>query len=277
MKKLKPRNITIKIKNCRQEFFCDRLVVLGDSMTRGSETADHIHPLYKFKKKWNSVTWNNAIRSKPEYLEITKKIHQEEVGFSWPNQLAKILKLPVINYAIGGNALEKICIDLFLKQVDITSNDLVLIGLPPPGRYVHFEPEKIGVINAGYMQAIWPKEGILDLKTMLNFYSDDKITWDYLAQLTMLYNFKSFSHKKLFCVPQWGLIEDWAESDKIKLSTSIKNPMIDAISDIYKSDLMLISGWHLSNGDYPFCRCEHGHPDKGTHLRIASKLHKYIF
>lgn len=277
MKKTKPRKITIRCNNSQQEFICERLIVFGDSMTRGTETADDIHPLYHLKEKLDTSTWNTVIRSKPEYTEIVKKIHQEEINFSWPNRLAKILKLPIINYAIGGNALEKICIDILLKQADIRPNDLVLVGLPPPGRYVHFEPEKINVINAGYMQSMWPKDGVLDLKTMLNFYSDDKIVWDYLVQLIMLRDFKLSSHGKLFCVPQWGFIDNYVELGKIKLSTSIKTQLLSVMTDLYNSDLMLISGWHLSNGHYPFARCEHGHPDKGTHLRIAKKLHSYIF
>lgn len=253
----------------RQEIKCSRIVAFGDSLTAGSETLDYTQPWNELKKKGQEYFFKK-ISQNSDLIKDMDQHHENQKLVSWPNQLAKILNLHVANYAVGGNSLEKICFDLLTEAFIPEEDDLILIGLPPPGRYLYFRENRVESLNPGHLGVLGWSE--LDLDTMSNFYSDPKILWDFIVQLSLLEQYQKTVHPQLKIIPQWHDLKKLKEmfdiADVFRL-----NEVLDKLID---SELFLFNDGKLMN-KVPIKQLEFGHPNRSTQLRMAKFLQRNFF
>lgn len=274
MKKI--RKVSINQKGNKTTLNCLRLVAFGDSMTAGAEILDHLHPLGKLKKKWGMKKWSEAVSADIEYYSRSYELQQQSKAYSWPNQLANMLQIKVENFAVGGNSLERVCYDILSKHDDLCSDDLILVGLPPQGRYIWFRPEGMNNIVPGFMTLTdWWQDSGLDLKTMSEFHSDDKFIWDYISQIMILDYLKKSQYPYLFVIPQWDKFNNLQSFD---ISENCRKLFTSLLKKFNDSDIFLApSSWYCKSSTTRFTSLEFGHPDKGTHRRIALYLNKVIY
>lgn len=264
--------LNISQKESNTKIKCSRIVAFGDSMTAGAETLDYLHPLYKKKRKWSMEKW---FREYIKYPDIVMEIKEKQRNSSWPNYLAKILDLPVCNLGVGGGSLENICVALLTEQFKPSDNDLILVGLPPVGRYIWFSLRGMINMNPDFFSTTgkW-SEYRVHKETLINFYTDDKFIWDYICQLNLLQHYKNTRWKNLFVIAQWN---DPFDLNQFSLSKELKPGFQEQVDKLRQSDLFLNSNWNCRGGISPGSYEAYGHPDRSMQFLIAKRINQWIY
>lgn len=210
-----------------------------------------------------------------KYPDIVMEIKEKQRNSSWPNYLAKILDLPVCNLGVGGGSLENICVALLTEQFKPSDNDLILVGLPPVGRYIWFSPRGMINMNPDFFSTMgkWSEYGF-DKDTLINFYTDDKFIWDYICQLNLLQHYKNTRWKNLFVIAQW---HDPFDLNQFSLSKELKSSFQEQVDKLRQSDLFLNSNWYCLGNVSPSTFEAYGHPDRSMQFRIAKHINQWIY
>lgn len=139
------------------------------------------------------------------YVEQTclaqyKQILEQQKQLSWPNKLADLLNVDCINFAESGNSMQKITWQVlnFVNSTKLTEQDLILISLTKPDRNVFFDTAPVsfqistmlgeglvGVSETGNARTILGQDKD---KVLLDWFTDDRIFWDFLNSLMVLEN-----------------------------------------------------------------------------------------
>jgi hypothetical protein len=153
-----------------------RLVAYGCSFTQGGELVDEdwFPGAEEFKKSKGMSKFNDLTKTKLgnegklwEYLNDSKK-------FSWANILAEKMNLECSNLAVPGNSMLRLVyqIEKDLSESNITSEDLIVIGLTTPNRLCWLR-EINSSINPANMHLAWPDSFPKELKSGHEYF----VTW----------------------------------------------------------------------------------------------------
>jgi hypothetical protein len=165
----------------------DQIVSFGCSMTQGAELLDNerfpeVKDIEAFKKglgnKWHEWKRNSSL-TRSQDLAIDAK----ESMIAWPGQLAKIYKVPCINYAEPASSFEK-QISQFMRahqRKQITPTTLVIWGFTSKERGIWIQKERFTgwlLNNVMIPDNKFPSEDV-ELFWMNRVNSDMMLLWKY--------------------------------------------------------------------------------------------------
>lgn len=158
----------------------ERIIAYGCSVTAGDELGDEKF----FGPEIEDIKTKNKFNIPKVYGNKWEELKQYNRSVSWPNYIAKKINAECINRAQSGSNLGNI---IFRLMDDYYSNkildtDLILIGLPGPGRFFYFDdswgstPLEINCIFNFPQYWHHPELG----ESLLEFYVNDfNIMWEY--------------------------------------------------------------------------------------------------
>lgn len=248
----------------------NRIIAYGCSYTAGAELLDHVilgkdvEECDKLKKR---LGFDNFYRTFPE---ITMN-HRVNLNASWAAQLAKLLNKDFVNHAVVGTSLDHayylLCEDII--KGFITTDDLVLVGLTTPNRLLRFE-NGIGTPYSFVMTAPININSLSEYKNLLiDFYNDDKLSFEYSKTVFSLHQLSSVINIKL--QPMFNF------DDIIFNKTILSQRMLSVVSHLInnsKDSILEYSNFldidHLPN-------CGFGHPGYSAHVNLAESLFNTCF
>lgn len=158
-----------------------RIVAYGCSFTAGDEINDHLQfPDSEQLKKKNIEDW--LLNYGPK---LTTEIKEKNKQDSYAGQLATLMRLPLVNNAIGGTGLfrhsRQFIKDLQTNQLG--KHDLVVFGLTSIGRLMY--------LNPSYDRDIMMNRKVLhnipvDFDFIVKFFTDEMLLFNYYGILLEL-------------------------------------------------------------------------------------------
>lgn len=255
-----------------------RIVAFGCSFTAGTELLDHtIGEKYRdLKTKSDPYTWYAAIKEDPIAIAKLVENREKEKGLSWAAKLATNLNLDFESHAIPGNANEKVIwqIEKLIFENKILPNDLVIIGLSSPHRFIHFDPKSYEPIPfvLSNESDITNRYG----KKIYNFFNDGNLVWNYIRTLeTMEYLRNKLNGRlKIILMEEPFRINGYHYYDLHDLGHQ-EDFFRFKIDSLINSELILTTEVCL----YDFCQgetLEHKHPTEKAHQQFADALVPYF-
>lgn len=252
----------------------NRLFVFGCSYATGEELLlDRLGELDDYR-----ISTSNDPRKffkrleKEKRLDEYESIKQLQKQIAWPQLLADKLRLECINLAESGNSLDKMLFQLYseIYNNNITPSDTIIISLTKSTRNAKFD----STVESFQLPSLyWPIDSLLGVKdsgdfvpvfnkdtdkALVQWFTDDRIMWDYVKNLQAIKNIAQFFN--LHIVPT---MKNDVESN------------IDLINTIYND---CKKGFITDKGldDFSEGRLAWGHPDEIAHIKFAEHLHELL-
>ena len=180
----------------------NRIIVFGCSYATGEELLyDELDCKLIAIRNANADprVFFNAIESNTNYQEQYSSVIKKQYELAWPAKLAKLMDVECINLAESGNSMQKMLWQFLNYREHLTDTDLVIFSQTKPDRNVFFHDKPasfqiasiLGLIGVG-------KNGnastVIDCETdksMLKWFTDDRIMWDDLMVLLSIGYFKN--------------------------------------------------------------------------------------
>jgi hypothetical protein len=186
----------------------DRLVAYGCSHTAAYESADTewwpAADEYKLKHG-PAEFFKFMARTYPGQWNHQQHIENQKTN-SFANKLAELIGIPCANKAIPGNSLAQIVwqLNTDIANNQITSNDLILIGLPNSERVICFDDQAVDTLRLA--DSLHYADFDLDEKTMVTYFNREQTMFLYLTYIqSLLYLEKTqLSRQILFVDPDNG-------------------------------------------------------------------------
>jgi len=246
----------------------NRLFVFGCSYATGEELLLHeLGYLDRYRIQTANdprLFFKKLKETNSEHLYENVKRRQKEIA--WPNLLAKKLNYECINLAKNGNSLDEITFQVLQQQSHIREKDLVIVSLTKSTRNAVFNKT---VESFQLPSLVWPLKrliGVKDIenskyvinkqtdKALLDWFTDDRIAWDYLKNLKVL------------------------ETTQAKCVLAMNNSLdtsFDLFKDLYKGiEENFLSKKGLD--DFSINRHCWGHPEKEAHKKYAEHLYEIL-
>jgi hypothetical protein len=244
-----------------------KLYVFGCSYATGEELLAHELSINDYRLATSNDPRKFFKKLETENLqEEYNTIKEKQKLIAWPQLLADKLNLQCCNYAESGNSLDKIVYQVFENNYKFTNNDIVIVSLTKATRNAIFDKN---VESFQLPSLLWPYKGLLgvkdtgDIKPVINeqtdkalidWFSDDRISWDFVKNLQVL------------------------EYYNINIVPAMNNNIISSmpvILDLYeksKSKFLTDKGLDFFCGE----RLAWGHPDKDAHINYAEHLYEIL-
>jgi hypothetical protein len=251
-----------------------RIVVFGCSYATGEELLYHELD-YRLIAIRNANTdprvFFNAVESNTNYQEQYSGVIKKQYELAWPAKLAKLMNVECVNFAESGNSMQKMLWQFLNYKEQLTDTDLVIFSQTKPDRNVFFHDKPtsfqiasmLGLIGVG-------KNGnastVIDSDTdrsMLKWFTDDRIIWDDLMVLMSIGYFKNTYNIRI--VPAM-------RSSEYKLKEY--NTIVYNMCKVLQSQLFLGSKTmddFKSNDSLLW-----GHPTLAVHIQYADYLFKEL-
>jgi hypothetical protein len=254
-----------------------RIVAFGCSYTAGEELLYHqLGDLDEYRKSTlkDPRLFFKKIAKNFDAQKKLKDIRAEQLTLAWPAKLAALLNVDYVNFAEVGNSMDKILWQIETKKLEMffQPGDIILVGATNPDRNLVFKDSGpmsfqlpslhwdydslIGVDSIGNASTVISKE--VD-KTLVHWFSDDRIVWDYLKTLKALRSLNVGIVNAMSCNLDLNLISYNAE-----LFKNIK----DSIQYLQSKSMDSFA----SDSDY----LAWGHPNESVHQKFAESIYEIL-
>ena len=165
----------------------NRLVAFGCSVTAGMETADHMFlkdknfadSLDDLKKTHGQSVFYQRYIDQSRYSDMLAT----QKSLSWVRWTADLLDIPYLNLAQGGNSISAVVYNLedFIQN-QMRSDDLMIVGIPPLGRYMLIDNCHVARSVQLNDQDWWPSSELHE-QMLLHCASDDNLLWQWYQSI----------------------------------------------------------------------------------------------
>jgi len=255
-----------------------RIVAFGCSYTAGEELLYHqLGDLDEYRKSTshNPQLFFQKLSKDPVAQETLKTIRSDQLKLAWPAKLAALLNIDYVNFAEAGNSMDKILWQVEQKKLEkfFQLGDVIFVGATNPDRNIFFkdtgpmsfqlpslhwasEESLIGVDSVGNIDVVISKNAD---KELLNWFTDDRIVWDYLKSLRSLASLGAAIVNAMSCDINLNV-----QSYNVELFKNIK----DSIQYLQSNDMDSFAG----KDDY----LAWGHPNEQVHQRFAESIYEIL-
>lgn len=261
----------------------DRLVAYGCSHTSAYETNDHLlmTDADAFKLQHGLGTFYNAIgRKHPDTWDYDAHLEQQKSN-SYANVLAELIGILCVNNSIPGNSLANVLWQLHtdIANNQISTTDLVLIGIPSHLRITHFAPDSTVSLQLGRLEQ-YPAYNF-DLPTMLDYFNREQTTYLHLLYIhsLMLLEKTTLPGQMVILSPDasyYGLFDNILPNEQTPhLPVYFQKTAFNIFQEISNSPLWLdynnVRLWNAGDRRHAGM-----HSTKEMHKRYAEKLFKNL-
>lgn len=209
---------------------------------------------------------------KEHAVEQYEEIKRRQYKLAWPQILADKLGLECLNRAESGNSLDKMLYQLYedIYQENISEADTVVISLTKATRNAVFNktvesfqlpslywPVKtlMGVKDTGDMSPVINEDTD---KALLEWFTDDRVAWDFIKNLQAIKNISQFFNVKIIPCMHNNIVTS-----------------IPLLTHIYHD---CNKGFITDKGLDDFAESNHawGHPTQSAHTRYAEHLYEIL-
>jgi len=260
-----------------------RLVVFGCSYSTGEELLYHELGSDFEKLRHDPRLFFNELEKNQIAVDKLQDIKRRQLELAWPQKLANKLNVECMNFAESGNSMQKMLWQ-FLDQHNkgnILKSDLILFAQTKAERSVFFKDIPSSFQIASILDN--KKDSIIGIsktggadvvvdpatdQSLLNWFNDDRILWDFISVLQILKQLKSTLN--LFVVPAMDISTNWQLKDyNNKLFKNLLDSLID--SDLYLATENMDTFRTGPEDNLPW-----GHPAEAVHNRFAEYLYGRI-
>jgi hypothetical protein len=218
----------------------------------------------------------NAIESDSVYREQYADVIKRQYDLAWPATLARLLDVECVNLAESGNSMQKMLWQFLNYRDKIIDTDLVIFSQTKLDRNVFFKDKPMSFQMASILDSSEGLIGVADNgnasvvidtdtdKSILKWFTDDRIVWDDLMVLMALGYLKNFYNIRIVPAVRYPLY-------------NLKEYNKDLFGNTYdllkQSDLLLGVN---SIDSYREDKLLWGHPSKQVHDLYANYLFKEL-
>ena len=246
-----------------------RIVVFGCSYATGEELL--LHELVELDNyRISTAADPRKFFKRLEKLKLQgayEKIKQRQKLMAWPKLLADKLGYECVNLAESGNSLDKMLFQIYheLYNGNISDNDIIIVSVTKATRNAVFNKTVesfqlpslywginsiMGVTDSGDTKPVINKKTD---QALLEWFSDDRICWDFVKNLQVLQNMNN-----LYVVP--------AMSNELKTSMPVLIKMYEDCNFLTKKGL----------DDFTTVQMPWGHPGADAHVKYAEHLYEIL-
>ena len=255
-----------------------RIVAFGCSYTAGEELLyNQLGDLDDYRKSTSHDPrlFFQKLSKDLVAQETLKVIRSEQLKLAWPAKLAALLNVDHVNFAEVGNSMDKILWQIEKKKLEkfFLPGDVILVGATNPDRNVFFkdtgpmsfqlpslhwntEESLIGVDSIGNVDVVINRD--VD-KQLLQWFTDDRIVWDYLKSLKALTSLGVGIVNAMYCDLDLNV-----QSYNVEIFKNIK----DSIQYLQSNSMDSFA----EKNDYLLW----GHPNEQVHQRFAESIYEIL-
>lgn len=252
----------------------NKLFVFGCSYATGEELLMHeLGTVDEFRKATAKDPRKFFKKIKELNLQSKyKEIKERQKKFAWPQILADKLDYQCVNLAESGNSLDKIVYQLYkeILEDNISKDDIVIISVTKLTRNAIFKKDSVESFQLPSLY--WPVENLIGAtddgdfkpvineqtdKALLDWFTDDRVIWDFVKNIQTLKNIKNSTNLKIHFVLA------------IKDNTTATSKTLKDIHNLTLTDFLT---YHTLDDCSPG-RLAWGHPTQEAHQKYAEHIY----